>query len=129
MQWTELAGMIAVSQGWRVAGSATDRLYVMQGKARHIIAGIAWVVGSLIAWGVVCNLFGFVVFMYLCNERQVRLPEWTTDVYNWTAVAGAVVIPSVVALLAMRSKLPWTGEHSPGLRGFPVEPSPPSDAA
>lgn len=29
--------------------------------------------------------FGFVVFMYLCNERGVKLPPWSTDAFNWTA--------------------------------------------
>ncbi len=101
----------------------------MPSKARRIIAGIAWVVGSLIAWAVVCNLFGFVVFMYLCNERQVRLSGWTTDVYNWTAVAGIVLIPPVVAVLAIRAYLPGTGRRASKLRGFPVENPRPSGPA
>lgn len=101
----------------------------MPRKGRRIIAGIAWVIGSLVAWAIVCNVFSFVVFMYLGNERQVKMPDGIDTAYNWTAVAGIVIIPAIVALLAMRSKLPWTGERSSGLRGFPVEPSRPSGAA
>ena len=94
----------------------------MPGKTRYIIVGIVWVIGSLVAWAIVCNIFFFVVLMYLVNERQVKLPDGIDTAYNLTAVAGILVIPAIVAVLAMRSKLPGTGERSSKLRGFPVEP-------
>lgn len=98
----------------------------MRSKARRIFAGIVWVIGSVIAWGIVCNTFVFVVFIYLGNQRHVKLPEAITTVYKWTAFAGIVALPVMVAALAVHSKLPWTGEHSSTGRGFPVEPSGPS---
>jgi hypothetical protein len=93
----------------------------MPHKGRHIFAGIAWVVGSLIAWGVVCNVFGFVVFMYLGNERGVKLPAWSAEVFNWTEIGGIVLIPAVVAVLAIRASLPGTGKRPSSRRGFPIE--------
>src|SRR5688500_7062447 len=97
----------------------------MPGKARRIIAGIAWVVGSLIAWAVVCNVF-FCSVMYLASERQVKCPAWTSDVYNWTAVGGIVLIPAIVAVLAIRAYLPCTGTRPSAASGFPVEPTGPA---
>jgi hypothetical protein len=102
----------------------------MPSKGRHIIAGIAWVVGSLAAWAVVCNLYSYVVFMYLANERQVRIPVWMdVDVYNWVAVGGIVLIPPAVAVLAIRGYLPGTGRRASKLRGFPVVNPRPSGPA
>ena len=100
----------------------------MPRRGRRIIAGIAWVIGSLAAWASVCNAFVF-VWMYLANERQVIFPEWTSDVYNWTAVGGIVLIPAVVAVLAIRAYLPGTGTRPSRSRGFAVEsPRPPGAA-
>jgi hypothetical protein len=92
----------------------------MPHKGWRIFAGIAWVVGSLVAWAVVCNVLGFVVFMYLGNERGMNLPEWSTDVFNWTSIAGIVLIPPVVAVLAIRAYLPGTGKRAPRSRGFAI---------
>jgi heme/copper-type cytochrome/quinol oxidase subunit 2 len=93
----------------------------MPRKARRIFAGIAWVVGSLIAWWVVCIVFGLFVFMYLGNERQVKLPEWSNTLFEWTGTAGVFLIPAFVAVLAMRAYLPGTGPRPSKLRGFAVE--------
>lgn len=100
----------------------------MPHKGRHIFAAIAWVVGSLIAWGVVCNVFGFVVFMYSVNERGVKLPAWSTDAFNWTSISGIVFIPAVVAVLAIRAYLPGTGKRPSHSRGFAIDPVPPPGA-
>ena len=109
---------------------AADWLTGMPGKARHIVAGVAWVVGSFFAWAAVCNLFGFFVFIYLHGERQVSLPAWTADVYNWTSVGGSVLIPAFVAVLAIRAYLPGTGRRPSKLRGFAVvNPRPPGQAS
>ena len=92
----------------------------MPGRALRIVAGIAWVVGSLAAWAGVCNVFTG-AWMYFQNERGVRFPGWLTDVYNWTAVGGIVLIPAVVAVLAIRAYLPGTGQRPSKRRGFAVE--------
>ena len=101
----------------------------MPHKGRRIFAGIAWVIASLVAWGIVCNVFGYVVFMYLCNERGVKLPAWSTDAFNWTAIGGGLAIPAFVAVLAIRAYLPGTGTRHSNSRGFEVEPSTPSGEA
>jgi uncharacterized membrane protein len=93
----------------------------MPGKKRHIIAGIVWVIGSLVAWAIACNVFGFVVFMYLGNERQVKLPAGIDTWFNWTSDAGIILIPAIVAVLAMRAYLPGTGVRPSKLHGFPIE--------
>jgi uncharacterized membrane protein len=96
----------------------------MPERRRRIIAGIGWVIGSLIIWAIVCNIFSFTI-IYLTNERQMHFPEWTSDAYDWTAVGGIVLIPAFVALLAMRAKLPWTRPSSSQAHGFPIEVSEP----
>jgi hypothetical protein len=101
----------------------------MPGSSRRIIAGVAWAISGLLAWGVVCNIFGYVIFIYLGNERQMKLPAGIDTVFNWTSIAGIVLIPAMVAVLAIRSYLPGTGERASKLRGFPVERSRPSGPA
>ncbi|HEY8667030.1 MAG TPA: hypothetical protein VIL86_10210 [Tepidisphaeraceae bacterium] len=98
----------------------------MPGRGHRIVAGIAWVVTSLIVWGAACNLFAYVVFMRLGNERMVKLPSHIDTIYNWTTAAGGVLIPTVVTMLALRGKLPGTADRSSKLRGFPIEVSRPS---
>ena len=97
----------------------------MRVKALHIIAGIAWVIGSLIAWGTACNLFAF-VYVYLVNERQVRFPDWIDIVYPAIALGGSLLIPPLVAVLAMRAYLPGTGRRGSKLQGFPIDSVEPS---
>jgi hypothetical protein len=54
--------------------------------------------------------------MHLVNDRGVRLPgiSQINYIYGNTSVAGIVIIPVVVAILAMRGKLPWTGPRALG---------------
>jgi len=53
----------------------------MASTTRHLLAGIAWVIGSLLAWIIICNAI-VRLFMYLVNERQMKLPAWSDTVYN-----------------------------------------------
>jgi hypothetical protein len=100
----------------------------MPGLGRRIIASIGWVVTSLVVWAIVCNVVGFSL-MYLVNERQISVPAWTTDAYNWIAVGGLVLIPAFVAVLAMRGKLPGTGLRRAQGRGFPLDAQRPDGQA
>jgi hypothetical protein len=99
----------------------------MPERARHIIGGVGWVIASLLGWSIICQCVGF-TFIYLV-KHQVRFPAWTLDAYGWTALSGIVLVPCVVAVLAMRAKLPGTGGRRPQPRGFPVGTSKPSDKA
>jgi hypothetical protein len=83
--------------------------------AGRLAAGIAWVVGSLLAWAIPCNLFAFTID-YLVR-RGARIPAELYMIYNIVAISGCLCILPFVAVLAIRGKLPWTASwHS-------VEPS------
>ena len=100
----------------------------MPRKRRHILAGVLWVVASLVVWA--ASLSGLVAFVLIPASPWLRRSGWMEVVgntYNVVAVAGLVLIPSVVAFLAFRARLPWTGERASNRRGFAIEP--PSAAA
>ncbi len=89
-------------------------------KRRHrILAGVGWVVGSVIAWVFVCNVVAIVASYFM--RFRGGTGDFFDDVYLLTAFTGFVIVPAFVALLALRAKLPWTGD---GLivrvGGFPV---------
>lgn len=83
----------------------------MNGRTRRVLAGIGWVVASFVAWGVVCNVVAAVV-VYLVNERRVMPPQGADTALVATMLAGVVLIPPAVAVLAMRGRLPWTGQRA-----------------
>jgi hypothetical protein len=67
---------------------------------------------------------GLVFFVLLPLQPIARSSGWMEVVgntYNIVAIGGAVVIPAVVAVLAIRARLPWTGERASKRRGFAVE--------
>jgi hypothetical protein len=47
-------------------------------------------------------------------------------VYNWLSIAGCVLIPAIVAVLAIRAYLPGTGTRASKSRGFPIKDARPS---
>jgi multisubunit Na+/H+ antiporter MnhB subunit len=70
---------------------------------------IGWIVGSLIAWDCVLYFVGEYVLGYFVNDRQVHLPDWFFPVLNYAVFfGGSVLIPAMVALLALRGNLPGT---------------------
>ena len=98
----------------------------MRSRGRRILAGIGWVIGSMIAWILVFNIM--VISCYLVTKRFASLGvlrDWLDILMLPVAYAGFVLVPTAATMLALRSKLPWTGDGltapSPGgLRGFPV---------
>ena len=77
----------------------------------RLVAGIAWVFGSLLAWAIPCNLFAATID-YLARQG-VRIPTGLNVVYTSVAISGLLCIPSLVAVMAIRGKLPWTtSRHS-----------------
>ena len=58
--------------------------------------------------------------MYLVNERQWRVPSGIDDWFNYAGAAGMVIVPTLVALLGMRGKLPGVRRRIGG-RGFEVD--------
>src|SRR5260221_4248614 len=98
----------------------------MPRRPRHIIiAGIAWTVGSLVAWGIVCSILAQ-TYVYLVNQRQWKPPAHGDVIFNWTCFSGFVLIPAVIAVLAMRAYLPGTGTRPSKVRGFPIDEPPPA---
>ena len=95
----------------------------MPTQGRHILARIMWPLGSFFAWAAICRA-SVLVLDYLVNVRKVRPAEPLIVAYGVVAIGGVLVIPPVVAVLAMRSKLPWTGPGRPGPQGFPVQVRP-----
>ena len=93
----------------------------MPRQRRHILAAVGWVVASLIVWVGLLN--GLVILLLLPLQRSSRSGDWMEIVgntYNVIAVAGAILIPMGVAILAIRSRLPWTGKRATNRRGFEV---------
>jgi hypothetical protein len=88
---------------------------------RIILVTIAWLIGTCLLWSGICNLIGFCA-MYLVNERQWHFPDYSSDVLNYTSIAGGLLIPVVVVLMGMRRKLPGIRPRT-APRGFPVESS------
>ena len=94
----------------------------MPRQRRHILAAVLWVVASVIVWVAILN--GVVVLILRPLTRSLRSSGWLEVVgntYNVIAVASAIVIPIVVAVLAIRRRLPWTGQRASRRRGFAVE--------
>ena len=94
----------------------------MRRKRRHIIAGVLWVVASLIVWGGALSVL--VALVLIPASPWLRRRGWIEvvgNIYNVVAVAGLVLIPSVVAFLVLRARLPWTGERASNRGGFAVE--------
>lgn len=90
-------------------------------QRRHILAGVLWVVASLIVWVALLN--GVVDLVLIHLDRILRSSGWMEVVgnaYNIVAIAGVVIVPTVVAILAIRARLPWTGERASNRRGFAV---------
>ena len=95
---------------------------MMPRQRRQILAGVLWVVASLVVWSAALN--GLVFFVLLPLQPKLRSSGWLEVVgntYNVVAIGGAVVIPAVVAVLAIRARLPWTADRASNRRGFPVE--------
>ena len=86
---------------------------------RVLFVTIAWMILSLLVWSGACFLMGFSI-VYLVNERQWRIPDWIVDLLNYGGVAGLVILPTVLAVLGMRRKLPGIRLRSKG-RGFPID--------
>jgi len=74
-------------------------------RKRHIIAGIAWVVASLIAWAWICR-GAILVLMYLVNERHVHLAEVIFMGFDWIQIGGIMIIPPVMPSLQCVQNFP-----------------------
>ena len=90
-------------------------------RAWRLLAGFGWIVMAFLTWILLFDALVYFVFDYLQGQRQVQLPLITGIAFNVAGGAGTLIIPAVVAVLAMRSKLPGTGRQRAHGRGFPVE--------
>jgi hypothetical protein len=51
----------------------------------------------------------------------MQIPLSVGIMFNVAGGAGTLIVPALMAMLAMRSKLPGTGRRRAEGRGFPVE--------
>lgn len=107
--------------------AAKEPTNTMWRSVLHIVAAIAWVVGSFVAWINACLAFGQIVAASLDATQQGGLPDWMFRAYRLVALGGGIVIPAIVGLLAWRGYLPGTRMRAPERPGFPIGPKPPAD--
>ena len=80
----------------------------MRRRIHRVLAGVGWVVGGAIARVVVFN-----VLVILCTLAMPITGDRFDAVLFPIACGGFVLVPTVATLLALRSKLPGTGDgHS-----------------
>ena len=68
-----------------------------------------------------CDAFAFVFFKFLGKRPGVTLSDGMVTALNWTVIAGLVLVPATIAMLAVRAYLPGTGTRPSKTRGFPIE--------
>jgi len=88
----------------------------------HIVARVVWAICSVVAW----NYLTLLLLQYLSPGHFINInPDgMAIKAISVTAILGFLVVPSIFAVLAMRSKLPGTGPRNVGQRGFPIEMTP-----
>jgi len=77
-----------------------------------------WAFSSMLVLSGAMFLLGWSL-AYLVNERGWHVPEIFLDVMNYAGPVVMLIIPSVVAVVGMRGKLPGTRRRVGG-RGFSV---------
>ena len=88
---------------------------------RRILAGIAWVTGTLMAWQGLWMAF-VAVLPYASPRYLPKLTEWMGWVFLACMAVGDLVIIFAMTVLAMRSKLPGTRLPRERERGFDISP-------
>jgi hypothetical protein len=73
----------------------------------RVLAGIAWVVISLLLWAIPCNLL-YLVIEY-SGRHSIHIPAGVDFVLSFVPATGMLIILPLTAVLALRGKLPWTG--------------------
>ena len=75
---------------------------------KRIVAVIAWVIASLLLCSILGNLLLF-LNDYL-NRNGTPLPLGVANTLGMVPAIGLFVLLPLTALLAIRGKLPWTGD-------------------
>src|SRR3954447_26623577 len=73
----------------------------------HVFAVAAWFVGAAIGWLGVCNAL-LVTILILQRRTGWGAPVWLNTGYSIFLSVGFLVVPLVVALMAIRHRLPGT---------------------
>lgn len=73
--------------------------------ARRIIVGVAWVIGGLFVWA----WSVYFIVMYVVPAAVLSPHEL---IWNALSVVGHLLVPCLLAVLAMRGKLPGTADGS-----------------
>src|SRR5262245_47020447 len=102
----------------RFAGLGHCRITVTM----RILAGIAWVVVSLLLWAIPCYLLYFGI--EFLDRQGVRISPEVNFYLRLVPASGVVTILPLTAVLAMRGKLPWTGPRNSDGEGSVSEMEP-----
>jgi hypothetical protein len=78
----------------------------MARAVRRLIVGSAWVVGCLSIWFGLCWLIVGIIDYF--DRQGMRVPEEVGMCYHFVAMIGFAAVPCVVAVMALRGKLPGT---------------------
>ncbi len=76
----------------------------------RILAGIGWVIVSLLLWAIPCNLLYSSILC--CDNHGIHIPSEFIFVLNLVLPSGLLILPLLTAVLAIRGKLPLTGPRN-----------------
>ena len=83
---------------------------------KAFIFGFIWVIGSIIVWWGLLFVIGNLLAQRV-NEQRLWV-EWFDFFFNDVVIlGGTLLIPSIIAMLVMRSKLPGTTIANKGDEG------------
>jgi len=80
---------------------------------------IVWAAAGFWAWLGLCVLGGRIIVDQL-NEASLKLPQGVVIVLSAVPMLGILIIPTFLAVLGMRGRLPWTRIKAAPPGGFPV---------
>lgn len=78
----------------------------MASGVRRLVVGVAWTVGCFSIWYGLCYTFATVLDHL--DRQGTRMPPEIGLCYNFVAMIGLAAVPCIVAMMALRGKLPGT---------------------
>jgi hypothetical protein len=78
----------------------------MLSTSKRAVFIVGWLVAALLIWAIPCNLFVFLMDYFA--QPGAPISPWITYPYHIIAISGVFILLPIVAVLALRGKLPWT---------------------
>lgn len=85
----------------------------------RIVAIIVWAAAGFWGWLGLCVLGGRIIVHQL-NEGTLRPPDWVAMLLSAVPMLGILIIPTFLAVLGLRGRLPGTRRKTAPPGGFPV---------